>query len=156
MSFKVERAVDWSQVEEAATICQRCIRPAGDAENAVAGSNWRKARETWETLGDKVVYFIVKETTYPATIVGYVRLFNASPPNYQGNPTWVVDYVWPLNAEVVVRVADELPGNVLVKKVFTGQVLTRRWLTLGMAVAVPAAPYRICSGMYTDWMVVVP
>ena len=154
-SVKVVRATDWSQVEKAAAITKRCIEP--EKEESLAGRNWDKAKETWDTLGGNVVYFIISQELYPHNVLGYMRLFNTTPRAYSNNPTWVIDYMWPLSAEAVVLVADILPGNVLVKSFFAnGDLLTRRWPKVALSLAVPEAPYRVTTEKVAEWLIVVP
>ena len=145
--YTVTRVTAWEQVEEASAITKKCIRPDS--------VNWQRAKETWETLGDQVLYFIVKQATYPYGIEGYVRLFNTSSKAYQNNPTWVVDFMWPASAEVVVRITDVLPGNVLVKPFFGDDVAARKWPKVALALMVPKAPYRITTQKETDWLLVI-
>ena len=147
--YKIERAIAWEQIEEAATVANKCIRPDD-------GLNWRLAKETWETLGEQVIYFIVRKSDYPNDVAGYVRLFNTTPPSYVHNPTWAVDFMCPNAAEIVVRIADELPGNVLVKSFFGDEVVARRWPKVALSLAIPEAPYRIANNKEADWLVVMP
>ena len=148
-AYRVEKATMWGQVEEAATLTARCIRPD-------LGTNWERAKQTWEKLGNDVVYFIIRWWTYPNAIVGYARLFNTTPSSaYSNNPTWALDYIWPSSAEAVVLIADELPGNVLIKSLFSADPLTRHWPKMALSLAIPEAPYRIHSDKVSDWHVVI-
>lgn len=156
MSYKVERATNWEQVEEAATIALRCIKPSPDVDNTLPGKNWERARETWYALGPDVVYFIISEGPYQGKVLGYVRLFQCSPINYRTNPTWVVDHIWPMDPEALVMVDDVLPGKIFVKHFFSQHPLIRRWPRIGMAIAVPDAPYKIQSSYFSEWMLVLP
>jgi len=153
--YKVARATTWEQVEEAASIAKRCIHPADEPSQIFAGTNWTKAKETWDKLGDRVIYFIVKTTSYPNDIAGYVRVFNTSSSFNQDNPTWVIDYMWPSSPESAIRVADELPGNVFVKGFFTNEPLTRHWPKLNLSLSVPNVPYRVSSEKVADWLLVM-
>ena len=52
--FKVEAVTTWAQVEEAATVAKRCIQPEG-------GSNWARAKQSWEENNDFVAYYTVRD-----------------------------------------------------------------------------------------------
>jgi len=151
--YKVTRIEEWEEVEDAALASKRCIQPQRDM--AEPGTNWKKAQETWEALGERVIYFAICEANYPQTLLGYVRLFNTTP-EVSANPTWIVDYMWPISAEVIVMVAETLKGTVMTKSYFNNDLLTRRWPRVALSLNVPEAPYRVQTESLADWLVVVP
>ncbi len=150
MKYKVFKATNWAEVENAAAISQRCIRP--ESESAPHGSNWAKAEETWETMQDTVLYFIIQEDSYAYEVKGYVRLFNTTPG--MGNPTWVLDFMWPISSDVVALVAEKVTGNIMVKNCFGGDPLSSHWPKVTLSLAVPEAPYRVQTDRICDWLLV--
>jgi len=146
--YKIARAETWEQIEEAATIASRCIRPG-------SGMNWAGAKKTWEEFQDKTVYFLIKRDSYPFPVEGYARLFNTSE-GMTPNPTWAIDFMFPTSGEVPILIADELPGNVLVKPFFGSDVVTRHWPKLNIALNIPPAPYTVAKNKAAEWLVVIP
>jgi len=147
--FRITRATEWEQVEEAAQIGNKCIRPEG--------ANWKKAKETWETLGERVIYYLIRQGNYPHDLAGYVRLFRTTSSAFVHRPTWAVDFMFPVSSEVIVMVADDLKtGTVLTKGFFGHDIIARHWPKVALNLSIPTAPYRICNSNEAEWTVVIP
>ena len=148
----VNRATEWDQVEEAAKVAKSCIAPGG--------SNWNKAKDTWEefAVGDHpaVIYYLIKpKNQSDADLLGYVRLMLAHRVGCRPL-TWMVDYCTPFSYGAVVLASQETEGTIMAPRCGADDsALTQSWpkLTLGV-IGLERYPYRQHMSPESTWLVV--